>query len=112
MQMGILKLVVFLVDMAPCDILCLVLGWKWSSRSSVCLATEVKVGMATLIQHIKRGQRSTAVTSTERGTRRQAAELGLKTRWMVGKTLPSNSETLQHVLGGCHRFLMAAMLYN
>lgn len=65
MQMGILKLVVFLVDMAPCDILCLVLGWKWSSRSSVCLATEEKVGMETLIQHIK-GDRDQLLSHPQR----------------------------------------------
>ena len=42
-----------LEKIAPLKILCLVLNRKWSYHSILCLATEEKVGMATLFQHVK-----------------------------------------------------------
>lgn len=63
-------------EMASLEILRLVLGWKWSCPSILCLATEGKVGMATSSDAgkvVRKGLRSAVVLSTERGTRRNTA---------------------------------------
>ena len=54
-RLGALNLLLYFCadEMAPLETLRLVLNWKWSYHSILCLATEEKVGMATLFRHVK-----------------------------------------------------------
>lgn len=66
-RLGALRLLPYFCveEMAPLEILCLVLGWmEWSCPSILCLATEGKVGMATssdVGKVVRKGLRSAVV---------------------------------------------------